>query len=118
MTPPTGRGILTTSKKLELFPFRIFVVLDILFDLIGGHPVTDGPKEISVFPELTSSQFLLDPGKLFKDLACTDALQHTRYVRNGVSWREAEKEDLCTVFSPEITCNYMIYMVIYLILTT
>jgi hypothetical protein len=26
--------------------------------------------------------------------------------------------DLCTVISPEITCNYIIYMVIYLILTT
>jgi len=92
MTPPTGWGILTTSKKLELFTFRIFVMLDIPFDLIGGNPVADGLKEIAVFPELASPQFLLDPEKLFKDLACTDALQHTHYVRNGVSWREAEKD--------------------------
>jgi len=32
--------------------------------------------------------------------------------------RKLTKRDLCMVFSPEITCNILIYMVIYLILTT
>ena len=91
MTPPTGRGILTTLKKLQLLPFRILVVLDIPFDLISRHPVADGSNEVPVFPELASPQVLLDPRKLFEDLARADALQHPDYLSDGISGRKAEE---------------------------
>lgn len=85
------------------------LILDIPFDNVGGHFVSNRSDKISVTPQFSTPELASQPCKLFKDLASRQILQYSHCLRNGISrWKRKKYVNMirhdCHLFNVEIVC--------------
>ncbi len=63
-------------------------MLNIFFDQLPSHTVSDCAGEVPIFPELTRPEPLLDSRKLAEQFPCTNALYCSNHLAYRKSWRK------------------------------
>jgi hypothetical protein len=90
----------------------IMMVLNIPFDQIGSHPVSNRPRKISILPKFSSPQLLLNLWKLIKNLTRRYTLQYSNHMSYRIPWCKTQKY-MNTIWSypqflnlkPMMSCN-------------